>query len=303
MKKNFLKAISFLLVLVLVFSVATVGVAAEEKTAEKALSELDKNIPIIEIPGFGDQPIYSGISTETEDDDVDIWSFPADKLVGTIFRYLPDVIFSMAFGKYERLDVIFTDILGAIFGSVACDENGVPSPDSGIKYREIIAPKEEYGKENSYYFAYDWRLDMHTISTQLHEFIEEVLRVTGAEKVGLVSFSMGGAVMLTYLYEYYYIGTPDDRAKIHSAVFLSGAMNGVECCGDPFSGNINFTSESLLRMLFDLVQENESTAWLGVLIKLIYESKIFEPLILLINLSFFISYFSSYFACIYSIFS
>ncbi len=283
MKKIFTKTIALLLALTLTFSLMVVSVSAEEKTAAQALEELDKNIPIIEIPGFGDQPIYKGLSTETEEDDVDIWSFPADMLVGTIFKHLPNVIFSVAFGKYNRLDESFSDILGTIFGSVACDNNGVPSPDSGVKYREPVVAKEEYGKENSYYFGYDWRLDMHTISVQLDEFVEEVLEVTGAEEVGLVSFSMGGAVMLTYLYEQYYIASPEERTKIHSAIFLSGAMNGVECCGDPFSGNINFTSKSLLRMLFDLVQENENTAWLGGLMKLVYESKIFEPLISFTN--------------------
>ena len=283
MKKNFLKAISFLLVLVLIFSVATVGVAAEEKTAEKALSELDKNIPIIEIPGFGDQPIYSGISTETEDDDVDVWSFPVDKLVGLILKHTPDLIYSMMFGKFERIDVILTDVLGVIFGTIACGNDGVPSPDTGFKYRETVVKKDEYGKNNSYYFAYDWRLDMHTISTQLDEFVNEVLEVTGAEEVGLVSFSMGGAVMLTYLYEHYYIASAEDRAKIHSAIFLSGAMNGVECCGDPFSGNIVFDSKSLISLLCDTVSANEGTAWLSDMFVVIYALKILEPLISFTN--------------------
>ena len=283
MKKNFLKAISFLLVLVLVFSVATVGVAAEEKTAEKALSELDRNIPIIEIPGFGDQPIYSGISTETEDDDVDVWSFPVDKLVGLILKHTPDLIYSMMFGKFERIDVILTDVLGVIFGTIACGNDGVPSPDTGFKYRETVVKKDEYGKNNSYYFAYDWRLDMHTISTQLDEFVNEVLEVTGAEEVGLVSFSMGGAVMLTYLYEHYYIASAEDRAKIHSAIFLSGAMNGVECCGDPFSGNIVFDSKSLISLLCNTVSANEGTAWLSDMFVVIYALKILEPLISFTN--------------------
>ena len=283
MKRFFTKTIALLLVFTLAFSIMTVSVSAEETTAKAALEELDKNIPVIEIPGFGDQPIYNGLSTETTDDDVDIWSFPADKLVGTIFKHLPNVIFSLAFGKYDNLDGSVSDILGTIFGSVACDNNGVPSPDSGIKNYGDISPKAEYGAANSYYFGYDWRLDMHTISAQLDEYVNKVLEVTGAEEVGLVSFSMGGAVMLTYLYEHYYVGSDADRAKIHSAIFLSGAMNGVECCGDPFSGNINFSSKSLMRMLFDLVQENEDTAWLGVLMKLIYESKIFEPLVSFTN--------------------
>lgn len=280
MKKIFTKTIALLLALTLTFSLITISVSAEEeKTAAQAVEELDKNIPIIEIPGFGDQPIFKGVLTETLEDDIDVWSFDTGTLVSAIFKGLPNIIYSLVFGNYNNLDGTLSEILGTIFGNIACDNDGVPSEDTGILYHETVLSKEEYGKENSYYFGYDWRLDMHTISSQLDEFVNEVLEVTGAEEVGLVSFSMGGAVMLTYLYEHYYIGSEEDRAKIHSAIFLSGAMNGVECCGDPFSGNINFTSKSLLRMLYDLLAQNESTAWLGGLMKLIYESEIFESLV------------------------
>lgn len=279
MKKIFKKVISVFLALSIVFSMACVGVLAEAKTAAEELKTLEKNIPIVEIPGFGDKPIYKGLSTETEEDDENIWAFSADEIVPLIMKHLPNLIFSMMFGKYERMDVILTDVLGTIFGAAACDENGVPDPDTGLKYSEEIMAKEEYGKRNSYCFAYDWRLDMHTISVQLHEFIEEVMLVTGAEEVGLVSFSMGGAVMMTYLYEYYYLASPEERDHIHSAIFLSGAMNGVECCGDPFSGNIVFDSTSLIRLLTETISANENLVWLSDFIGIMYSLKMFEPLI------------------------
>ena len=279
MKKMCKKAISVFLVLALVFSVGATSVSAAEKTAENALKELDKDIPIVEIHGFGDQPIYKGLSTETEEDDVDIWSFDGGEIAGLVIKNLPDLVYSMAFGKYDRIDVILNDVLGVIFGNVACDENGVPDIDTGLKYYEPVAPKDEYGKENSYYFAYDWRLDMHTISSQLDDYINLVLEVTGAEEVGLVCFSLGGAVMMTYLYEHYYIASPEERAKIHSAIFLSAAMNGVECCEDPFSGNIEFTSKSLLRLLSTLLPEDGSLVFVDDLLRIAYTLKLFDPII------------------------
>ncbi|MBE6755771.1 MAG: hypothetical protein E7555_04895 [Ruminococcaceae bacterium] len=279
MKKIFTKIISAVLVLTLLFSVAITGISASEKTAEDALIELDKDIPIVEIHGFGDQPIYKGLLTETEEDDVDIWSFDAETIVGLVMKYFPDLVYSMMFGKFDRIDVILTEVLSVIFGNVACNENGVPSPDTGLKYNEPILPKEEYGKENSYYFAYDWRLDMHTISTQLDEYINKVLEVTGEEEVGLVCFSLGGAVMMTYLYEHYYIVSPEERSKIHSAIFLSAAMNGVECCEDPFSGNIEFTSKSLLRLIAGLLPADDSLIFVDDLLRIVYALNIFNPII------------------------
>lgn len=279
MKRIFTKAISVLLILTLTLSVAVTGAYAQETTGKETLASLEKDIPIIEIPGFADQPLYNGLLTETEKDDIDVWSFPVEKLVGSIIKHLPNLVYSLAFGKFEGLDASMTEIMGIIFGGLACDVNGVPAPGSGYKNKEIVVKKDEYGRRNSYYFDYDWRLDMHTISTQLHELVNEVLEVTGAEKVGLVSFSMGGAVMMTYLYEHYYLASPEERSNIHSAIFISGAMNGVECCGDPFSGNISFDSKSLLRLLSDTVSGNEDTAWLSDLFVVLYALKIFEPLI------------------------
>ncbi len=279
MKKIFTRVVSVLLILTLTLSVAATGAFAKETTGKEALASLEKNIPIIEIPGFGDQPLYTGLLTETEEDDADVWSFPVEKLVLNILKHLPNLVYSLAFGKFERLDASMTEVLGVIFGGLACDTNGVPAPGTGYKNKEVVVKKDEYGRNNSYYFDYDWRLDMHTISTQLHELVNEVLEVTGAEKVGLVSFSMGGAVMMTYLYEHYYLASPEERSNIHSAIFVSGAMNGVECCGDPFSGNIVFDSKSLIRLLSDTVSGSEDTAWLSDLFVVLYALKIFEPLI------------------------
>ena len=279
MKKTFTRVISVLLVLTLTLSVAFTGAYAKETTGAEALASLEKNIPIIEIPGFGDQPLYNGLLTETEDDDTDVWSFPVETLILNILRHFPNIVSSLALGNFEKMDESMTEIMSVIFGGIACDENGVPVPGSGYKNKEVVVKKDEYGRRNSYYFDYDWRLDMHTISSQLDELVNEVLEVTGAEEVGLVSFSMGGAVMMTYLYEHYYIVSAEERSKIHSAIFISGAMNGVECCGDPFSGNINFDSKSLLRLLSDTVSANEGTAWLSDMIVALYALKIFEPLV------------------------
>ena len=66
MKKLFSRSISVLLALIMVFSMASTSVSATEKTAAEVVKELDKNIPIVFIHGLGDQPIYKGISTETE---------------------------------------------------------------------------------------------------------------------------------------------------------------------------------------------------------------------------------------------
>ena len=282
MKKIVMRATSVLLVFCMIFSLSTVSVFAEEKTAAEAVRELNMNFPVVEIPGFG-EGIYSGLSTETELDDSSIWSFSADDIMTLVKEHAGNLILCLLTGNFKKLDVIFTDVLSTIFGDAACDENGIPDPDTGIKARNEVYPKNEYGYRNSYSFHYDWRLDMHTIASQLHEYINRVMEVTGSEKVGLVCFSMGGSVTMTYLYEYYYSASEEDRDHIHSVVFLAGAMNGVGCCEDPFSGNIVFDSTSLMRMLQEMLSTNTDMLWLYTMLNIMYSLRMLEPIVSFAN--------------------
>ncbi len=278
MKKTFIKIISVFLTLSLIFSLVSASVSAEQNTATEAVKKLEKDIPIVEVVGFGGD-IVKGLSTETELDDVSVWGISGDEISALVKEHILGLLLGLMTGDFAKLDIILTDVLTAIFGDVACDNNGVPDPDTGKKIRDNVHPKSEYGYDNAYIFDYDWRLDMATISAQLHEYINRVLTVTGAEEVGLVCFSMGGAVTMTYLYEHYYLATPEERSRIHSVIFLGGAMNGVGCCEDPFSGNINFDSTSLMRMLRQLMLGNEQLGPLYNLLDLMYSFKMFEPLI------------------------
>ncbi len=283
MKKVFKKTISVCLVLALIFSVGVTGVSAKEKTVQETITTLEMDIPIVEIPGLGEE-IYTGLSTETERDDKSIWAISAVDIVSLVLKHFPGLVYSLIASDFKKLDVILTDVLGVVFADAKCDENGVPDPDTGINIaKNNIVPKREYGYRNSYTFHYDWRLDMHTISSQLREFILDVMETTGSDKVGLISFSMGGSVMMTYLYEYYYTADAKTREHIDSAIFLSGAMNGVGSCEDPFSGNIVFDSESVFRLLHGALTGNPATAWLYNFFDILYRLEALEPLASYLN--------------------
>lgn len=282
MKKILRKVISVFLVLTLTVSLAFTGVSAENQTAAEAVKALDRDIPVIEVLGLG-EGIYKGLSTETELDDASIWGISGDEIGSLVTEHLGGLLWGLLIGDFAKLDLILTDVLTSIFGDAACDENGVPDPDTGIKAENKVYPKAEYGYESCYSFHYDWRLDMHTISSQLHEYVKQVLEVTGSDEVGIVCFSMGGAVTMTYLYEHYYLASEEERDNIHSVIFLAGAMNGVGCCEDPFSGNIEFDSTSLMRMLRQLLAPNADLAALYNLLDLMYSFKMFEPLVSFTN--------------------
>ena len=117
---------------------------------------------------------------------------------------------------------------------------------------------------------------MSTIAAQLDEYIDYVLELTGSDKVALAAMSMGNSVLTTYLYEYYY--TADNYAErnhIDSVIYLAGAMNGVNVCEDPFSGNIKVDSISLMRMLYEIF-DGEG---LYILFEVLYTLGMVEPLV------------------------
>ena len=281
MKKVFKKSISIFLVLSILLSVLVTGVYAADSKPENTLAEieLDKDIPIVEIFGFG-EAVYKNLDTETEEDDQNIFSVSGEQITTLLKDHLFNVLISMLLGRDEELSDSLSEILGSIFGDVACDENGVIKPGTGIKTPSSeIVKRDEYGYDNAYLFFYDWRLDMHTISDLLHEYILELMEVTGSDQVALVGFSMGTCVLTTYLYEHYYTQPVEERDYIHSVIYLSGAINGVACCEDPFSSNINFDSESLIRMIKDLMASNPSLSFLYTMIELMYSFGMFEPIV------------------------
>ena len=87
------------------------------------------------------------------------------------------------------------------------------------------------GDRNVFNFMYDWRLSGKESADRLHEYIQEVLKLTGQKKVNIYAISQGTHVLGSYLYEY-----PDDN--VVNNVFLdSPAMGGSSMVSDILSPN------------------------------------------------------------------
>lgn len=164
----------------------------------------------------------------------------------------------------------FFDKIGSL---ISPEEDNEEAPEE-----EIILPK--YGYDNSFYFRFDWRKDMHTLAGELHDYIERVKKVTGSDEVAITAFSQGNCVVMTYLYEYYYTeADPAKRDDIHSVVFICGAMNGVAACEDPISGNIGIDSLSLLRFL----KTSFNGSGVYYFFEMLYAIGLFDALVELVN--------------------
>ncbi len=259
------RIVSGLICICMILSATVVGVAADKTENTPTVSyiqdlgNLEFDVPVVFITGL-EGNYYKGLSTETEEDDVRIWGPQAGPIVEAVFKNLGGILWNLFIKDYDKLADILGGLVEPIFGDFVCDEKGIPNPDTGKKDVSDLELKETNNYENCYKFYYDWRYDTVTIAAQLDEYIEYVMKLTGSDKVALVSMSMGTAVMMTYLHEYYY-ATDDysERNHIDSAVFIAGAMNGVGCCEDPFSGNINIDTVSLMRFLSEIMKGNAGT--------------------------------------------
>lgn len=100
-------------------------------------------------------------------------------------------------------------------------------------------------KRSTYKFQYDWRLDPFETAERLHEYIAFMKELTGYDTVSLVGFSMGAAVLNTYLTVY-------GSEGLDSVIWYAGAHRGVELAGQIFTGNINVDASALT----DFVNEN-----------------------------------------------
>ena len=122
-------------------------------------------------------------------------------------------------------------------------------------FREEEAPlteEEQLQKmleyRGTYTFRYDWRLDPFESAEGLRDFICYIQELTGFDRVSIVGFSQGAAVLNTYLTLYGYDG-------LETAVWYSGAHNGVEQVGQLMTGRVHVDADALT----DFVRESTET--------------------------------------------
>jgi len=168
----------------------------------------------------------------------------ADTIVPAVAKAVPSALKAIITKDWSVAEKPVCEAVAGIFLPIACDEHGKPSSSTAFDW-EWLEPDElleEIDDTGRAFYCFDWRLDMKTIATDLHSFIEYVLETTGESKVNLVGFSMGTCALMSYLklYDYQYV---------NSVVLLAGGYNGVGVCGQPFAGKVKLSSESLLRYL------------------------------------------------------
>ncbi|MCQ2463788.1 MAG: hypothetical protein MJ177_10400 [Clostridia bacterium] len=218
------KAISVLLALIMVLSLAVPAFAAD--TAN--------NYPVILIGGREESvPIYDTEGNRINDTDVS-----TEYVANAVMNCLPYLLIAERTGNYQPWIDKVMEYYAPVFEKMLPDENGEITDGSRP---EMISDSSHCYPGYSgydYVFKFDWRQDPYTQADLLHDNIQYIKGLKGADKVSLVGRCYAGVIIGAYLDKY---GSED----LCSVVFNSCATLGAESAGCCFSNNIYFDTNAI----------------------------------------------------------
>ena len=121
-------------------------------------------------------------------------------------------------------------------------------PYTGSEFLDMESVAERIGDENVFNFMYDWRMDYDVVADEFKEYIEDVLELTGAEKVSIYSVSQGCLVVGQYLYKY------SEDELTDKVVFDTPVLGGATFVADLFTpGRTLLDFPVILSLLSDIL--------------------------------------------------
>ena len=110
-------------------------------------------------------------------------------------------------------------------------------PYTGSEFLDMESIADRIGEENVFNFMYDWREDYNIVADEFKEYIDDVLEMTGADKVSVYSISQGCLVVGQYLYKYAELEQTDkvifDTPVLGGSTFVADLLT-------PGRTNLNF---------------------------------------------------------------
>ena len=136
-----------------------------------------------------------------------------------------------------------------IYEKVVMDNNGDPvgeyyplrdSDAAPFTIPEVMPDRISGGVYplRAYDFHYDWRVDPIVNAAKLEDYINAILRGTGAQKVNLLGRCEGGTIVMAYLAEY-------GHEKVNKIFFNTTASNGYILSSAIFSGEMDFSAKEI----------------------------------------------------------
>ena len=236
------KVISVLLCLVLLIgTVVCVPTYASDNTQ-------GTDIPLIYIIGSGNELYVTNDDGSTRN----IW--PVELPIDHFLDVAKDNVgmFAKALVTQEWTDFgnLIRDTISPIYHELALDENGQSPNGSTCRWtysKDALNKNKVNGKypTQAYEFFYDWRMDPYMIADQLHQFIEDVLDVTGEKEVAVMGRCLGACIATAYMVKY-------DGEYVRDLILYASALNGADIVSKLFAGKVYLDADGIERYVYDL---------------------------------------------------
>lgn len=130
--------------------------------------------------------------------------------------------------KWEEFGNVLGDALSEIYSTISLDEHGKTQNGVYLRWtwnKEKLNGKKSHGKypTQRFTFNYDWRLDPYENAEIMHQYIEDVREVTGADKVALSGRCLGSCVTMAYMEKY-------NAEYISDYILYASALDGATQC-------------------------------------------------------------------------
>ena len=254
MKKNvFKKALSLVLTLMMVFTLCTAALAAE-----------DKQTPVIVVSGMGSFPLVDA------DSGVSAFPIAQDTIVKNVLKLVLPLGASVGMSDWTIMEKYGLKPIHDMFELMRCDENGnsiyniqpTSFPENAGNYKDtfkkfangeskmVVSVADKIGWENVYFHYYDWRMSPLDLADNLDALVKKVLAETGSDKVSIAAFSFGGTIVSSYVYKY-------GNEKIKNILYGSTAFLGTELVGELFNENPDLNIGEALEYFGKFMTDNE----------------------------------------------
>lgn len=247
-----------------------------------ALGEVKGDItdyPVIIVPGYSSTDLYYGDSLETGER---VWGLDFDYVIERVLARIAEIGIGLGVFAFGNADYI-TDVLASemipLFEKLRCNPDGTSAYElkqdyydalhknnaylienrTDTKYRQEVEISEEIasyiGHENIYNFSCDFRMGAEFCAGQLDDFVQEVKKHSGKDKVNLFAISHGGQVTATYLALF------GEKGDVDNAVLTVPAIGGAGIAFDALMATVEFDEECLVRFVENGTMTEENYNW------------------------------------------
>ena len=298
MKKTIRKGIALLLTLSLLLSVVPIfaGAAYEEDQDYSiypelaAISEEDSVYPTIILPGINHSITYladeNGEPVKNRNGDElsgGLLLIDGSSVIGDVLALLPHVLFTLILQRSTAglSDAVYETVQN-VMGIQQMDSRGEPVQNLQTEFYDYpvsmmdedtrnwfyrMIPMEPFadlfGEDKIYLYTFPLYGDPMEAADGLHGYIDMVKEQTGAEKVNLISISLGGTILSAFM------DTEPDLSEINQIVNIVSLMNGTDLMADFMARRFNLSDKFLYSDFIPMImKESTGSATAGYLINI-----------------------------------